>query len=115
MKKLIAWLLAAQMVLITACSSIGVIPKTPKQGYVYAVTANASVRIATTEALKSRKISVTAAKAVLKGTDAARVLLDESLDIANTDGAAGKVAEAIDLVTKLAETLKSDGVEVPGL
>jgi hypothetical protein len=116
MKRLWVWMLSVCMTLVTACGSLGiVVPKSPKQGYVYAVTANAAVRMAAADALRSGRISEESAGMVLSGTDAARVLLDESLDITGAGAAEEKVADALDLVRKLAAMLKSDGVEVPGI
>jgi hypothetical protein len=116
MRKIYVWAVALLMSLMAGCNSLGVVqPKSFEERYAIALAVNASVRTATAQAVVSKAISKEVGQKVLSGTDAVRVLLDESLDVVGQDVAEAKLYEALDLVAKMQQLLKSNGVEVPGL
>lgn len=115
MKQLFRWFIALVMALTSACQSIGSVPpKSYEDRYAYAVATNASVREAAAQAVRSGVINRDTGEKVLRGTDTARALLDESLKIAGTD-ADIKLYKAIEAINSVVQLLQLNGVEVPGL
>lgn len=115
MRKIYVWFCALVLAIMAGCSSLGLVqPKTFEERYAYAIATNASVRVAAAQAVTSKAITPETGRTILKGTDNARALLDESLNLVGTD-AELNLHQALLTIENLMKLLKSNGVEVPGL